>query len=273
MILIGTSGYSYDDWKGRFYPPSMSSSDMLNFYSKYFNTAEINSTYYRIPPPQMFERMLEKVPQDFLFTIKAYKGITHERDERDKHIEGMNRSIKPLIQGGRCACLLLQFPYSFKAEDENKDYLKSLASKFPVPLVVEFRNDSWADESTFQLLERLNLGYCCTDEPDVKGLMPRTARVTSDVGYIRFHSRDRNMWFSKANPTDRYNYLYKEEELKEWVPKINAMKELTKTLFIFFNNHPDAQAVQNASMLARLLGKAIDIPEADDYDRSLNRFM
>ncbi len=275
-ILIGTSGYSYDDWKRRFYPPLIKNADMLSFYSRFFQMTEINSTYYRIPPRQMMEYIIEKVPADFIFTVKVFKGITHEKPaDAEALILDFNKAIEPLVERGKCAALLLQFPYSFHNTPENKEYLLGMSKRFSAPLVVEFRNSGWITESTFSFLEKEKMGFCCVDEPRLKGLIPPEARVTADIGYLRFHGRNSETWFAKdGTPYSRYDYLYPEAELLEWVPKIKAMAGLTKTFFVLFNNHPKAYAVRDAELLAKALDIPLpSIPREEDYDSSLNKFL
>lgn len=275
-LLIGTSGYSYDDWKRKFYPPLIKNPDMLPFYARFFRMTEINSTYYRIPPRQMMEYIIEKVPDDFIFTLKVFRGITHEKPEdADKLILDFNRAVEPLTEKGRCAALLLQFPFSFHNTPENREYVLAMKEKFKAPLVVEFRNVGWITDSTFSLLEDAKMGYCCVDEPRLKGLIPPEARVTSDIGYLRFHGRNGDKWFAKEGmPSDRYDYVYSEDELREWVPKIKAMAGLTKAFFVLFNNHPKAYAIRNAEVMARLLDIPLpQLPKEEDYDSSLNRFL
>ncbi|MFH1916938.1 MAG: DUF72 domain-containing protein [Nanoarchaeota archaeon] len=274
-IFIGTSGYSYDDWKGKFYPPLAKSSEMLPFYAKFFRMTEINSSYYRIPPRQMMQHILEKVSDDFLFTVKAFKGITHERiGDVDALAAEFNASIAPLVEAGQLALILLQFPYSFRNDEGNRNYILDLKEKFPVPIAVEFRNSEWVQEEVFQMLELAKISYCCVDEPKMKGLMPPEARVTSDFGYLRFHGRNAEKWFSKEGPAERYDYLYAEHELHEWVGKIKTMASLTQKFFVLFNNHPKAYAVRNAALLAKMLDIPMPkLPTEDDYDSSLNKFL
>lgn len=274
-IILGTSGYSYDDWKGKFYPPLTKPADMLPFYAKFFSMTEVNSTYYRIPVPQMFEHMLEKVPPDFIFTVKAFRGITHERPEDARLlVDQFNEGIAPLTDTGRCSAILLQFPYSFENNEGNRNYLLDMKDRFFAPIIVEFRNNTWITDETFQMLELAKIGFCCVDEPRMKGLMPPEARVTSDTGYLRFHGRNAQNWFAKDSASLRYDYEYRENELQEWVQKIKAMGSLTKTFFVLFNNHPNAYAVRNAAMMAKLLDmKMPAVPTAEDYDDSLNKFL
>ncbi|MFH1072077.1 MAG: DUF72 domain-containing protein [Nanoarchaeota archaeon] len=279
MIRIGSSGYSYEDWKKHFYPPNIKPADMLTFYAQYFDLVEINTSFYNIPPRQMLEHIREKVPNTFEFIVKVYKGITYDQagktpEETQHYIDEFNDAISTLVEHNMLSCLLLQFPYTFKYDEDNKNYLLSLKEKFPVPLVIEFRNVEWINEEIFLFLEKNNIGYCCVDEPKIRGLVPPVARVTSEIGYLRFHGRNPQNWFHPPTPADRYDYLYTEEELMEWVPKIKAMADASKKFFVLFNNHPRGQAVKNAAMLSKLLElKEINLPDEKDYDPGLGKFM
>ena len=141
MIKIGTSGYSYDDWKGIFYPESLGKTDFLGHYARFFSLSEINSTYYRIPSPGMFEGMLKKAPDDFQFVVKLSRELTHEREKATSAVEKFTRGIKPLLERERLVTLLAQFPYSFKPDEDSYDHLKFLRDAMPdLPINVEFRN-------------------------------------------------------------------------------------------------------------------------------------
>jgi len=153
------------------------------------------------------------------------------------------------------AGILAQFPYAFKNGDESRRYLAELREDFAGErVVVEFRHKSWAKEPVFDYLERLGFGYCAVDEPALPGLVPRIARVTSPTGYIRFHSRDASKWFG-GDSQERYNYLYSEQELKEWVPKVQQMTSDPKleSLFVFFNNCHAGHAAVNATQFQEML--------------------
>jgi uncharacterized protein YecE (DUF72 family) len=253
-ILIGTSGYYYDDWKGTFYPEGLPQKELLAFYAQNFNIIELNFTYYKLPDDKQINRMME-TSGNLLFTVKAYKGITHEitTGSIKNILPRFLGSISPLHEKGRLETLLIQFPLSFHYTDKNRIYLREvLEAMSPFPACVEFRNKEWLKESVYDGLKTLTAGFVCVDEPDLPGLIPPVAIATSKAGYIRFHGRNKKNWYG-TDSTARYDYLYSEEELKGWVPAIRNIATETEKLYIFFNNHAKSQAVTNARMLINLL--------------------
>jgi len=257
MIRIGTSGYSYEDWIGPFYPEGTAKGDMLLYYAREFDTTEINSTYYRLPTPQMLAAMARKVPAGFLFTVKASQELTHGREEPQAAFRQFREALEPLQDAGKFGCVLAQFPWSFRPSDESRDYLTLLREQLrDLPVVVEFRNAGWVNEQTFALLQRLSLGYCCVDEPRLKGLIPPIARATAPVAYVRFHGRNAAKWWQHQEAWERYDYAYSEDELREWVPKIHDLAGAAETVFVLTNNHWRGQAVTTAKQLRLLLEPA-----------------
>lgn len=254
MIRIGTSGYSYDDWVGPYYPPGLNKSDWLAFYAREFDATELNFSYYRQPNPWMLERIAAKVPPAFLFTIKAFQGLTHSREDNEGEFEIFREALRPLLDQEKFGCILAQFPYSFHARPENRDYLKLLRERFgDLPVVVELRNRAWLSPETFAFLRENQLGFCCVDEPRLKGLLPPIAESTAPVAYVRFHGRNAAKWWRHDQPWERYDYTYSEEELAEWVPKIQSLEERSETTFLFANNHWQGQAVDTARQFKMLL--------------------
>ncbi|MCP4395817.1 MAG: DUF72 domain-containing protein [bacterium] len=254
MIRVGTSGFSYADWVGPFYPASLSKQDFLRYYSRHFETCELNFSYYRIPTAQSLARMLEKSGGDIDFVVKANKGMTHERTDNRQIFADFHEALVPLLEAEKCGCVLAQFPYSFHATQENLDYLKRFKERMQdVPLAIEFRNHKWIKQDSFSMLKELDCGFCCVDEPALKGLLPPLAVATSQIGYVRFHGRNRDSWWQHEEPAERYDYLYSEPELQEWVPKIQAIERITERTYVFMNNHPKGNAVQNAKHLQQLL--------------------
>ena len=254
-ILIGTSGFSYEDWKGEFYPQKMPQRDFLEFYAQHFKVLELNFSYYRIPEARLTRQMISRSGGKLTFIVKAYRQMTHEISENSLtevlplFIDG----ISPFIESHTLGAVLLQFPQSFHYIPENRFYLKSLIEALsPHPVSVEFRQRSWLRESVYKALGELGAGFVCVDEPHLPSLIPPVAVSTSNLGYIRFHGRNKEKWYGTDSIT-RYDYLYSEDELKEWVPKIRDLAERTDRLFAFFNNHARAQAVTNARMLINLL--------------------
>lgn len=254
-ILVGTSGYSYRDWIGPFYPPGLPSHEMLSYYSCHFSFAEINSTYYSLPGQKTFAAMVKKVPLDFVFTVKAHRSLTHERgDTAPGNARAFKEALKPLVDEERLGAVLLQFPYSFHNTEQNRQYLARLAELFDgLPLVVEFRHRGWVARATWDFLSALRLGYTCVDTPRLKGLPGPVVRCTSPTAYVRFHGRNAGRWWEHQEAYERYDYLYSREELEEWVPRILSLSERAGRVFVAFNNHYRAQAVRNARMLGDLL--------------------
>ena len=254
MIRIGTSGYSYADWIGPFYPEGLPERDMLPYYARHFDTVEINFTYYRLPSAYALGAMARKVPEGFLFTVKASQELTHGREDNEQAFARFIEALKPLEDQGKFGCVLAQFPWSFRPGAENRAYLEYLREQFrDLPVVVEFRNAGWVSEETFALLHRLRLGFCCVDEPRLKGLMPPIAQVTGPIAYLRFHGRNAAKWWQHEESWERYDYTYSEDELREWLPKIQEMESAAETLYIFANNHWQGQAVGTARQLRLLL--------------------
>jgi uncharacterized protein YecE (DUF72 family) len=254
-ILIGTSGFSYDDWRDVFYPDGLARSDFLSFYAQEFPTVELNFSYYRMPEPAQCIRMLEKSAFRVEFVVKAFQGLTHELTDQSlsEILPAFKASIAPFWNEGRLGAVLLQFPQSFHYRAESRIYLESLIRGLrPLPLCVEFRQLGWVRDSVFAALKELQVGFVCVDEPPLQDLLPPIAEATSQVGYIRFHGRNRLKWYT-GDTKERYDYLYRDDELKEWLPRVSAIAEKTEKVFLFFNNHRRGQAIANARSMKDFL--------------------
>ncbi|MDD5747810.1 MAG: DUF72 domain-containing protein [Actinomycetota bacterium] len=254
-VFVGTAGFSYADWKGNFYEKNTSSSEMLGEYSKHFPVVEINSTFYNIPRPESILSMARRTPTDFQFTVKANREMTHEIGKKEDVFERFRRTMRPLADHGKLGCLLAQFPWSFKSLPENFEYLRFLSAELEgFDTVVEFRNDSWESEETFEFLRELGLGYCCVDEPKLKKLPHGRVEVTSDIGYFRFHGRNYETWWDRDRESwERYNYKYSDEELESLLPGVVDIARKTKRVYVVFNNHYKGQAPANAKTFEMML--------------------
>ncbi|HEY3156647.1 MAG TPA: DUF72 domain-containing protein [Candidatus Eisenbacteria bacterium] len=292
MILLGTSGYSYPDWYGVFYPPGLERAKQLDFYVRQFKTVEVNSTYYRIPPPSTFAAMERKTPADFEFVVKAHSEMTHKQTRDPEVYEAFQAAMAPLRTARKLSGVLAQFPQSFHRSDDHEQFLVEMQERLEgAPLFVEFRHNSWMKEDVFEFLERASLGYVSVDEPSLPGLLPPVARATGALAYVRFHGRNAKSWYSgdegggkgagtggagtrgagardagtrdstPARPARdrqllRYDYLYSEAELKEWADKIRDLNQKTQKTFVFFNNCHAGQAATSAKLMRTLLGMA-----------------
>ena len=262
-IRLGTSGYSFQSWKGSVYPSSIKDSRMFSHYVEQFrfNTLEVNYTYYRLPSARSMEKFAKKSPEGFDFTVKLFGGITHDpwkspcpvdNDLCGEFLEG----IRPLAASGRLGCVLAQFPMNMRRNRDSLDYLRRLPEALGgVPLVYEFRNKEWISDETNKFLKNLGVGFCAVDEPQLRDLMPLVPEVTSDIAYIRLHGRS-SLWFE--DPSHRYDYLYSDVELNSFLPTIESMSKQSRTLYVAFNNCHAGSAVRNAKMMMSLLD--IDLP-------------
>jgi uncharacterized protein YecE (DUF72 family) len=254
MLYLGTSGFSYDDWIGEFYPPGMPKREWLVYYAREFDTCEVNSTYYAVPRPSTLKAMSDKTGDGFQFVIKANQNMTHRREDNADVFESFRRVLEPIMADGKLGCVLAQFPNSFKPERGNWEYLRLFRERMSeLPVVVEFRNAAWLSDEALDWLRHLRLGFCCVDEPRLPNLLPPVAEVTSDIGYVRFHGRNRAKWWRHDHAWERYDYTYSPEELAEWLPRIRKIEGMTGKTFVFANNHWHAQAVGTVRQLRAML--------------------
>jgi len=277
VILVGTSGFHFADWKDVFYPTHLKKAEWLEWYVRHFPTLEINSTYYRIPTRTTFESIDRRTPDGYPIVLKTHSDVTHARVDMKWSVGALLESAAPLVESGKMSALLAQFPYSFRNTEENRSYLSDLREAVPqdVPLFVEFRRAEWAEAATFTRLRDEGIGYCAVDEPELRGLMPRVVEETNGTGYVRLHGRNEESWWGESGADrgkggegkddlgkkgDRYDYLYSEEELREWVEKVKELQKLTDRTFIFFNNCFAGQAVRGAKLIQAML----DIPRTGE---------
>ena len=258
-ILVGPAGWSYADWRGRVYPERAGTKfDTLALVARYFDTVEINSSFYYPPKPETARAWLERIAHNpnFIFTAKLHKVFTHKREKltgNDEH--AFREGIDPLMYAGKLGALLIQFPWSFKNEPEERIYLNQLAQRFKdYPTVVELRHESWNNPRILETLEELSVGLCDIDQPLFANSIKPSAEVTSPVGYIRLHGRNYQNWFrEEANVLERYDYLYSRDELDPWINRIREVSDKAKQTFVITNNHARGQSLVNAfEILAEL---------------------
>ena len=275
-IWVGTSGYSFADWVGPFYPPGTKRADFLGYYARHFPCVEVNATYYRIPPPRTLEQMERKTPDGFRFMVKLNQAMTHERSLEGTLVRDFLAAIEPLKAAGKYHGLLAQFPWAFRRDAGSKAHLERLRDSLPdEPLWVEFRHDSWIHPQLPAWLSERQLGYCAVDEPALPGLVPPVTHVTNGVGYVRFHGRNAKHWWGSgsraaaatapASPPERprasreqlrYDHDYSERELTEWLSRVQALAQQAKQTYLFFNNCHAGQAARNAKLMEELLRRS-----------------
>ncbi|NOT34128.1 MAG: DUF72 domain-containing protein [Candidatus Eisenbacteria bacterium] len=252
QILVGTSGYSFPDWPGRFYPEGMKSGDFLEFYARHFPAVEVNSTYYRIPPPRTLERMAAKTPPEFRFVVKLHGSMTHEHSLGADAVASFRAMLEPLKQTGKFDGLLAQFPYGFHRTPANRLHLAAVRDAFAdEPLFVEFRHDSWLAPEVVPALRERRIGWCAVDEPALPHLLPPVTHLTSEDAYVRFHGRNAATWYGGGG--ERYDWDYQVSELTDWVKKIGELADQARRVYLFFNNCHAGQAARSAKLMQELL--------------------
>jgi len=241
---IGTSGYSFDDWVGTFYPAETSKSRMFEHYVQMFATVELNYTYYRMPSARTLDSLAHKSPEGFDFWVKANRRLTHEGDcsVADEFIY----NLQPLQQTAKLAGVLLQFPQSFHRSFANLRYLARVTRAMSaVPLAVEFRHASWNRPDTIAGLRERNIALACPDVPDIDALYRLSQPVvTGDVGYVRLHSRDAGKWYAGA--AERYDYDYSADEIRQTLKDWSAVDVPGGKVYVYFNNCHTGKAARNA---------------------------
>jgi uncharacterized protein YecE (DUF72 family) len=271
-IYVGTSGWSYPKgegrWTGYFYPTGKINE--LEYYSQFFNTVEVNSSFYRPPNPGYVYNWARRVPQGFLFTVKLWQKFTHPRMYEEatgeaavisqKDVDQFKRSIEPLARYGKLGALLAQFPPSFKNDGFGQQILGAVIKTFSeYRLAVELRHRSWSDdENTARFLRENNVSWVQIDEPKFKTSIAAEVPVTADMAYFRFHGRNAEMWW-KGDSETRYKYLYSSDEINELAGKVKAAAEQTGLTFALFNNHWRGYAPRNAVDIM----KALQLPFRD----------
>jgi uncharacterized protein YecE (DUF72 family) len=249
-MYLGTSGYSYDDWKHVYYPANVSRAGWLTYYASEFQAVELNFTYYRIPTADQLEKLAAQTPKDFRFAIKAHRDITHTRKGDPVVFAQFRAALEPLQQENKLGAVLLQFPYSFRNTKENVYYLEHCARQLSdLPFVVEFRHSGWVTQRTLSRLREWQAGFCNVDLPKLPGLLPQTAFVTAPTAYVRFHGRNADKWWRHDQAWQRYDYTYSDQEIEEWVPHLIDMDKKAEALFVFANNHWQGQSIGTARQI------------------------
>jgi len=265
-IHFGIAGWSYKDWKGTVYPADASTRfDELSYLINFFDVIELNNTFYRIPESKMVESWARRVEQNprFRFTVKIFQGFTHEQKKIESdEVALFLRSLEPLGKNNRLGALLAQYPTSFRFTPENFHRLIAMTKEFQdYPVVVEFRHRSWVDEAVRKELMALQLNYCNVDEPMFRHHVKPSAYVTGPVGYVRLHGRNYASWYS-GKRDERYDYLYSEKELDQWIPRIQEMDKVAKDVYVIGNNHFRGQAPANILQLkSKTIREPVDVPE------------
>ncbi|MBL7074923.1 DUF72 domain-containing protein [candidate division KSB1 bacterium] len=238
-LHIGTSGYYYKHWVDLFYPKDVRKERWLEFYAGRFGTVEINSTFYHLPREKMVDGWRKRVPDNFLYTFKVNRRITHVKklNEAREDLYRFLHLIKPLKVAGKLGTLLFQLPPSMKVNAKRlEEFLEILPTGYKC--VFEFRNPSWFSEQIYSLLRKYGAGFCIMD---LQGFKP-VIRATAPFVYFRFHG-----------PNVPYSSPYSDQELKMWAGHIRGFLKEGREVFAYFNNDIGGYAVGNALTLEQLV--------------------
>lgn len=261
-LHIGVAGWSYPQWNGPVYPRQKSRSfHPLESLAKLVDAVEINTSFYQALKPEVSRLWLRKVEANprFVFTAKLHQRFTHERILDATEIATFKAGLRPLLKSGRLGAVLMQFPWSFRFTQENREFFVALRRAFhEYPLVAEMRHDSWAREEAVGVFIDYHVGFCNIDQPAYTRAMPPTAFLTSRTGYVRLHGRNPANSLGHFEPgaprAHQHDYLYSLEELAEWKARIDKIHRYAETTVVIFNNDPGAKSVANALALRALEG-------------------
>ncbi len=287
-FFIGTAGWTYQDWIGKFYPePQSPNFDWLRYYSELFNVIEVNATYYTFIHPKVVEGWVNKVSEkpDFRFIVKMHNSFTHGRFFNTTDIKKITDNLTILKRSGKLSGTLLQFPYSFSYNDHSRKVLYQLVNAFrDYSPIMEVRHSSWINDAALTYVKDNSVTFACIDQPSLGKALPFTPILTSDKVYIRLHGRNTEAWqksiqnygkkLTYEEQNERYNYLYSFGELNEILQKAADVISASKEVFIILNNHPHGNAPVNAYELMELLKvkDSITINEVfKTFIKSLNR--
>jgi len=261
VIRVGPAGWAYKDWSGIVYPRRRPKGfHEASFLADYFNTIELNVTFYRPVSAATATDWIARVAHnsEFLFTAKLWREFTHTRDLSPANEKEFRPAMDALHDAGRLGALLAQFPWSFKHSAENLAFLDMLVERFrDFPMVVEVRHSSWDKPDVYAWLAERRVGFCNIDQPIIGRSLKPGAKITGPIGYVRLHGRNYEEWFKERDDgkgsEQRYNYLYEEKELQPWAERIETVSETAPSTFVITNNHYLGKGIVNALQLIHLL--------------------
>ncbi len=252
-VWIGTSGYSYPDWVGSFYPPGTRPQRMLAYYVQHFPVVELNFTFYRVPTPDMLAKLADQVPAGFQFLVKVPRTISHE--ERADDLPLFRQSVEQLRRRGCLQGVLVQLPQSSHYTKKRLDWLAGLGNEIGnYGLAVEFRHRSWARPDMAPWLAERRIDLVSVDAPAIDALYPSGLVHSTDRLYVRLHSRNVGNWY--LSDKDRYDYDFDDAALREWVEAVTGAAGQTKEARLLFNNCRQARAAWNARRIMLLFQQA-----------------
>lgn len=249
-LYIGTSGWHYNDWIGKFYPKGITGYNELKFHAQHFNTVENNSSFYRISKESTYKTWDRMTPEGYKFSLKVNKAITHEA--RLELTEDVKAKIGYVLQStqilrGKLGAIVVQLPASFRFDLPKLDQFLQFfrqqvdAQEYRFDVAIEFRNKYWLVDETYQVLKKYNVALVAGQS----SRYPLAREVTADIAYIRMHG-----------PEKLFASKYTTEQLAEWAAYIKQVSGQVKRIYVYFNNDFYGYAIDNAQELASLIGQS-----------------
>ncbi len=266
MIRISPAGRKYKDWEGVVHPkPRRGASIGWPTSPSTSRLSRFNTSHYGPPRPAAARKWVDSVSlnPDLRFTAKLFHSFTHEREPAPTDERDFKAGIAPIVDAQRLGAILIQFPWPFKNEQDNREYLWQLQARFrEYPLVVEVRDASWITADILDTFAVLGLGFCNIDQPIFQRFVKPLAHTTSAVGYVRLHGRSYQNWFSrKADVGGRYDHLYSLDELEPWAACVRSIAEDAAETYAVTNNHNLGKLTVNSLELQAFLGnEPVKIP-------------
>jgi uncharacterized protein YecE (DUF72 family) len=239
-VHVGTSGWSYPHWDGVLYPPGTPPARRLDHYTARFGTAELNAGFYRWPPDRTFAGWRRRLPEGFLLSVKASRGLTHAKRlyAPEAWVDRLTSSWHEL--GDRRGVVLLQLAPAHERDDARLAYLLDRLPPW-MRVAVEMRHPSWHDDAVFALLEQHAAAYCVMSGAG----LPCVLRATAPFVYVRMHGPDHQHLYAGS---------YSDPDLRWWADRVREWEAGGRDVFCYFNNDGDGNAVRNAETLRQLLG-------------------
>ncbi len=252
-IAVGTSGYTYRQWIGPFYPEELPPEEHLSYYAEHFSTVELNSTRYRMPTAAELALLHQQAPT-LRFSLKGHRGFTTTvGNDWRAAVAAFSAAAQPLLHAGVLEAVLLQFPATFVYAPAERRYLDTLLKCLShLPLAVEFHHNGWYNNRTLDGLRKRKVSFVSLDLPAVSGTPPLMDITTADCAYLRLHGRNATTWWA-SDVASRYDYCYSTEELTQIAQRLRLLALQSKRTVVYCNNHPNAAAVFNAQTLITLL--------------------
>ena len=243
-IRIGTSGWHYRHWLGTFYPAGLKSTEMFAYYRRFFDTVELNNSFYRLPTPEAFRAWRDSAPAGFSFAVKGSRFLTHNKKLKEPEQALQNLLPRAEILGEKLGPILFQLPPRWKVNVERLEYFLQALPRCQ-RYAFEFREATWHVQSVYDTLRRHNAAYCIHE---LAGFHTPIV-LTADFTYVRLHG-----------PGGKYQGCYSEEKMRQWAAQIKHWRSQLRAVYVYFDNDDSGYAPRNALALKKLVARKKAVP-------------